>query len=143
MRKVRVLVVDDSLTIRAMLERVLAHDPEICVIGSAADADEAWEQMIRDNPDVVTLDITMPGLDGLRFLSDIMARKPTPVVMVSGTTAPGCQEREEALRRGAAACFGKDRILSGSAILVDLVKKAARSRGILGWKPARGSAGGA
>ena len=143
MRKVRVLVVDDSLTIRAMLERVLADDPDICVIGSAADADEAWEQMIRQNPDVLTLDVTMPGLDGLRFLSDIMARKPTPVVMVSVVTAPGCQEHAEALRRGAAACFGKDRILSGSAILVEMVKKAGRGAGILGWKPGRGMAEGA
>ena len=137
MRQVRVLVVDDSLTIRAMLEQVLEKDPEICVIGYAADAHEAWEQITREGPDVVTLDVTMPGLDGLRFLSDIMARKPTPVVMVSGSTAPGQDEREEAFRRGAAGCFAKDKILSSAALLVTLVKDAARGGGASAWKPGR------
>ena len=129
MRQVRVLIVDDSITIRTLLEQVLARDPEICVIGSACDAEEAWERITSDAPDVVTLDVIMPGLDGLRFLSDIMARKPTPVVMVAGSTAPGCDERDEAIRRGAAACFGKDHILSGASLLVQLVKNAARGAG--------------
>jgi len=67
-----------------------------------------------ENPGVVTLDINMPGLDGLRFLSDVMARHPTPVAMISGSTAPGCEQRAEAMRRGAAGCFAKDHIVSCS-----------------------------
>jgi chemotaxis response regulator CheB len=128
MKQVRVLVVDDSLTIRAMIEQVLGNDPEIDVVGTAADADEAWERLSRQRPDVLTLDVTMPGLDGLRFLSDVMARQPTPVVMVSSTTGPGCQQRDEALRRGAVACFGKDHIISAAGTLARLVKDAARGR---------------
>lgn len=126
MKQVRVLVVDDSLTIRAMIEQVLDNDPEIDVVGTAADAGEAWEILSRDHPDVMTLDITMPGLDGLRFLSDVMARHPTPVVMISSMTGPGCEEREEALRRGAVACFGKNHIISASVTLGRMVKDAGR-----------------
>jgi chemotaxis response regulator CheB len=126
LKQVRVLVVDDSLTIRAMIEQVLDNDPEIDVVGTAADADEAWDLLCRLGPDVVTLDVTMPGLDGLRFLSDVMARQPTPVVMVSSATGPGCEQRDEALRRGAFACFGKNHILSASGTLVRMVKDAAR-----------------
>ncbi len=128
MKPVRVLVVDDSLTIRAMIEQVLASDPEIHVVGTAADADEAWDSLCRMHPDVMTLDVAMPGLDGLRFLSDVMARLPTPVVMISSTTGPGCEHRNEALRRGAVACFGKNHIMSASGSLARLVKDAARGR---------------
>lgn len=126
MRKIRVLVVDDSLTVRAMLEQVLGKDPDISVIGVACDAEEAWQMIVAENPDVVTLDINMPGLDGLRFLSDVMARHPTAVVMISGSTAPGCEQRTEAIRRGAAACFAKDHIVSCAALLIKTVKDAAR-----------------
>ena len=126
MKQVRVLVVDDSLTIRSMIEQVLNNDPGIEVVGTAADAEEAWDLLCRENPDVMTLDIVMPGLDGLRFLSDVMARRPTPVVMISSSTGPGCEERGEALRRGAVACFGKNHIMSAAGSLAHLVKDAAR-----------------
>ena len=128
MRKIRVLVVDDSLTVRAMLEQMLGKDPDICVIDAAGDAAEAWQMIVAENPDVVTLDINMPGLDGLRFLSDVMARHPTPVVMISGSTAPGCEQRAEAMRRGAAGCFAKDHIVSCSGLLIKTVKDAARGK---------------
>lgn len=128
MKQVRVLVVDDSLTIRAMIEQVLANDPEIEIVGTAADADEAWDRLSRTQPDVLTLDICMPGLDGLRFLSDVMARQPTPVVMISSGTEPGRAERDEALRRGAVACFGKSHIISAAPTLANLVKSAGRHR---------------
>jgi two-component system chemotaxis response regulator CheB len=134
-RKIRVLVVDDSLTVRAMLEQVLGKDPEISVIGTAIDAEEAWRIVVAENPDVLTLDIEMPGLDGLRFLSDVMARHPTPVVMISGSTAPGCEQRAEAMRRGAAGCFAKDHIVSCSGLLIKTVKDAAR-HGRLGGRAA-------
>ena len=125
MRKIRVLVVDDSLTVRAMLEQMLGKDPDIGVIGAACDAEEAWPMIVAENPDVVTLDIDMPGLDGLRFLSDVMVRHPTPVVMISGSTAPGCEQRAEAMRRGAAACFAKDHIVSCAGLLIKTIKDAA------------------
>jgi chemotaxis response regulator CheB len=128
-RQVRVLVVDDSLTIRAMIEQVLNNDREIDVVGTAADAEEAWDLLTKHSPDVMTLDISMPGLDGLRFLSDVMARQPTAVVMISSATGPGCQERDEAMRRGAVGCLGKDHIISAGGSLVSLVKNAARGDG--------------
>jgi two-component system chemotaxis response regulator CheB len=124
-----VLVVDDSLTIRALIEQMLNNDREIDVVGTAADAEEAWDLLTEHSPDVVTLDIVMPGLDGLRFLSDVMARQPTAVVMISSVTGPGSPQRAEAMRRGAFGCLGKDHIVSAGASLVRLVKTAARGDG--------------
>lgn len=100
-RPVRVVVVDDSALMRQMLASVLDSDSGIKVVGTAPDALSA-RQMIKDlNPDVVTLDVEMPGMDGLTFLNKIMTLRPMPVIMVSSLTQKGAKTTLKALECGA------------------------------------------
>src|SRR5690606_7586709 len=88
---VRVLVVDDSPTMRGLITAALRRDPEIEVVGSANDPLEAREAIKRLNPDVLTLDVEMPNMNGLEFLEKIMRLRPMPVVMVSTLTQRGAE----------------------------------------------------
>ena len=106
-RPVRVLVVDDSAAMRAVLGRVLASDPGIEVVGSAPEPSVARAMIKQLNPDVLTLDVEMPGMDGLSFLERIMRLRPMPVVMCSTLTARGSEVTIEALRLGAVDCVAK------------------------------------
>ena len=101
MTKIRVLVVDDSAFLRRNLPRILESDPSIEVIGTAANGVEAVRMVKELRPDVVTLDVMMPRMDGLTALKTIMRQAPTPVVMVSATTREGARETFEALTLGA------------------------------------------
>jgi two-component system, chemotaxis family, protein-glutamate methylesterase/glutaminase len=83
MERVRVLVVDDSALVRKLMTTMLACDPEIEVVGTAADPLIAREKIKQLNPDVLTLDVEMPHMDGLTFLENLMRLRPMPVVMVS------------------------------------------------------------
>ena len=98
---VRTLVVDDSAVMRSMLCNALAADPAIQVVGVAPEPNYARLMMRQLNPDVVTLDVEMPGMDGLSFLEKIMRLRPTPVVMCSSLTTRGAEVTIEALRLGA------------------------------------------
>jgi len=98
---IRVLVVDDSAFIRKALARMLESDPEIRVVGSARDGIDALEQVAKLDPDLVTLDVDMPRLDGLGALRRIMAECPRPVVMVSSLTERGAEVTLQALDLGA------------------------------------------
>src|ERR1035438_8899102 len=89
--KIRVLIVDDSAVVRQTLSEVLSSDPEIEVIGTAADPFVAAERMREQTPDVITLDIEMPRMDGLTFLQKIMAQHPIPVVICSSLAEEGAQ----------------------------------------------------
>lgn len=107
MKRVRVLIVDDSATIRRLLAAVLSRDETIEVVGGAPDAASA-RQMIKDlNPDVITLDVEMPNMNGLEFLEKIMRLRPMPVVMVSTLTQKGAEVTLSALELGAVEYFSK------------------------------------
>lgn len=126
---VSVLVVDDSPTMRGLLTAILRADPEISVVGQAASAMEARAAIKELNPDVVTLDIEMPNMNGLDFLEKIMRLRPMPVIMVSSLTHRGAEASLAALEIGAFDCVGKP--LPGDtrpfADLGEKVKAAARS----------------
>lgn len=128
-RPIRVLVVDDSKLMRDMLAGLLARDPDIEVVGTAADPFSAREAIKRLNPDVLTLDVEMPGMNGISFLEKLMALRPMPVVMVSTLTQTGASTTLRALEIGAVDVVGKpgkasdlDRIASE---LIDKIKVAA------------------
>ncbi|MDQ0319133.1 two-component system chemotaxis response regulator CheB [Pararhizobium capsulatum DSM 1112] len=126
----RVLVVDDSATMRGLITAILNSDPAVTVVGQAADAMQA-RQAIKDlDPDVVTLDIEMPNMNGLEFLEKIMRLRPMPVIMVSTLTHRGAEASIAALEIGAFDCVGKP--LPGDphpfSDLAEKVKAAARSQ---------------
>ena len=132
MSSARVLIVDDSAAMRAMLTRILAQDPGLEVVGSAADPAEARTLIKELNPDVLTLDVEMPGMDGLTFLERIMRLRPMPVVMCSTLTARGTEVTIEALRLGAVDCIAKPSTAAGdlaaaASVLCRTVRDAARS----------------
>ena len=129
---VRVLIVDDSPTMRGLIMAALRRDPEIEVIGSAADPLEARALIKELNPDVITLDVEMPNMNGLEFLEKIMRLRPMPVVMVSTLTQAGAEITLQALEMGAVDAVGKPgagaTAAEAFAELTLKVKTAARSR---------------
>ena len=104
---IKVLIVDDSALIREVLSRTLGKDGDIVVVGTAEDPIEAREKIKTLNPDVVTLDIEMPNMNGLQFLDKLMRLRPLPVVMVSTLTTKGASETLLALELGAVAFVAK------------------------------------
>lgn len=143
----RVLVVDDSALMRQLLTQILESDPAVEVVGAAADPYAAWEKIQRLRPDVLTLDVEMPRMDGLTFLERLMHVRPTPVVMVSSLTEKGCQTTLRALELGAVDFVAKPRldVAAGTVQLageiVDKVRAAAGAR--LRPRRANPAAGGA
>lgn len=107
MKPVKVVVVDDSATMRTLITATLHKDPAIQVVSQAANPYEAREAIKAFNPDVITLDVEMPRMDGLSFLEKIMRLRPTPVVMVSTLTSRGAEATIRALEIGAIDCIGK------------------------------------
>ncbi len=133
-KKVRVLIVDDSALVRQTLADILSSDSEIEVIGSAADPYAAVKKMESEVPDVITLDIEMPRMDGLTFLRKIMTQHPIPVVICSTLTEAGSETTLRALEYGATEIIlkpklGTKQFLEESRIRVcDAVKAAARAQ---------------
>jgi two-component system chemotaxis response regulator CheB len=132
MSRIKVLIVDDSATMRSLIGAVLRRDPEIEVIGTAGDPLEARAKIKELEPDVLTLDIEMPNMNGLEFLEKIMRLRPMPVIMVSTLTQRGADATLEALEIGAVDCIGKPGpdadVVTAFGELVDKVKAAARAR---------------
>ncbi len=131
---IRVLIVDDSAVMRQLLTSLLSSDPDIEVVGTAPDPHIARERIKALNPDVITLDVEMPRMDGVTFLHKIMTLRPTPVVMISTLTQAGADITLEALEIGAVDFIAKpttnlaNAMASLAAELQTKVKGAARAR---------------
>ncbi|MFI5178377.1 MAG: chemotaxis response regulator protein-glutamate methylesterase [Vicinamibacterales bacterium] len=106
-RKLRVLIVDDSAIVRKLLADALRSEPDIEVVGVAADPFVARELMLRHDPDIITLDIEMPRMDGLTFLHRLMEHHPLPVIIVSSVTQAGSKASVDALAAGAIDVIAK------------------------------------
>lgn len=132
--KVKVLIVDDSALVRQILTEILSRDPGIEVVGSASDPYAAREKIKKLNPDVLTLDVEMPRMDGLTFLSNLMRLRPMPVVMVSSLTENGAAVTFQALELGAVDFVTKPKVdlahtLDSYALEIrEKVRTAARAR---------------
>ena len=133
-KKIRVLIVDDSSTVRQTLTEILNSDPEIEVMGAASDPFVAVSMIQKEVPDVITLDIEMPRMDGLTFLEKIMRQHPIPVVICSSLTEKGSDVALAALEKGAVEIITKPKVetkhfLEESRITIsDIVKSAAQVR---------------
>jgi two-component system chemotaxis response regulator CheB len=131
-KKIRVLVVDDSAVVRRMISDALAQDPEIEVVGAACDPYVARDMILQLEPDVLTLDIEMPRMDGLTFLKILQEHRPMPVIIVSSLTTAGSQLALRAMDLGAVDVMAKQssawNIGSLRDQLAHRVKGAARAR---------------
>lgn len=134
MTRCKVLVVDDSAVVRQLLSELLAQDPEIEVVGTAADPLLAREKIKRLDPDVLTLDVEMPRMDGLAFLENLMRLRPMPVVMVSSLTERGADITLQALALGAVDFIAKPKVDVANGLrdyadeIAAKVKAAARAQ---------------
>jgi two-component system chemotaxis response regulator CheB len=116
----RVLIVDDSATMRRLIRATIAGDPRLTVVGEAGDPHEARERIKALSPDVLTLDVEMPHMNGIEFLSRLMRLRPMPVVMLSTLTHQGSQAAIEALALGAIDCIGKPTDLGVTGVIPGL-----------------------
>ncbi len=132
--KIRVLIIDDSASVRQALAAVLADDPDIEVMGAAGDPFVAAKYIHDEVPDVITLDVEMPRMDGITFLRKLMAQRPIPVVMCSSLTESGSETLMQALEAGAVDVILKPKLdaahhlLEAKMRICDVVKAAARAR---------------
>ena len=130
---IRALIVDDSASVRRTLTDILSADPDIEVIGAASDPYAAARRISQEVPDVITLDVEMPRMDGITFLKKLMAQHPVPVVMCSSLTAECSATLMQALEAGAVDVIPKPRVdtrqflLESSVRICDVVKAAARA----------------
>ncbi|MGE8504008.1 MAG: protein-glutamate methylesterase/protein-glutamine glutaminase [Pseudomonas sp.] len=133
MKPIKVMIVDDSAVVRQVLASVLAADPAIEVLGTAADPLFALSKMEREWPDVIVLDVEMPRMDGITFLKKLMAERPTPVVICSTLTEKGASTTMQALAAGAVSIVTKPQVnlskflVNASDDLLGAVKAAARA----------------
>jgi len=132
--KIRTLIIDDSASVRQTLTSILASDPDIEVIGTASDPFVAARRIQDQVPDVITLDVEMPHMDGITFLRKLMSQRPVPVVMCSSLTEEGSETLMQALEAGAVDVILKPRIdaalflMEAKVRICDAVKGAARAR---------------
>lgn len=148
MANVRVLVVDDSAAMRALFCDILDNAKGVTVCGTAKNADDARDQLDKLKPDVLTLDVEMPGKSGMEFLEEVMETRPMPVIMLSSITQAGTGTARRALELGAVHCFPKPLHTSREEFdatvrqLGDIVLKAAAGELTPGGGDSEGSAGG-
>ena len=132
--KIKVLVVDDSAVVRQSLSEIIMSDSDLEVMGTASDPYLAAKKISNEVPDVITLDIEMPRMDGLTFLRKIMSQHPIPVVIISSLTAKGTETGIRALEYGAVEIitkpqmYSKDFIYESKIRICDAIKGAAQAR---------------
>jgi len=129
-QRYRVLIVDDSPTMQMVLTQILAQDPQLDVVGTALDPHQARAAIKELDPDVITLDVEMPNMNGLDFLERLMRLRPMPVVMVSSLTLRGAETSLRALELGAFDCVGKPALNDPQAAedLCGVIRVAARRK---------------
>ena len=129
-QRYRVLIVDDSPTMQMVLTQILAQDPQLEVVGTALDPHQARAAIKELDPDVITLDVEMPNMNGLDFLERLMRLRPMPVVMVSSLTLRGAETSLRALELGAFDCVGKPALNDPQAAedLCGVIRVAARRK---------------
>ncbi|MFI5379150.1 MAG: chemotaxis response regulator protein-glutamate methylesterase [Tepidisphaerales bacterium] len=129
---IRVLVVDDSAVVRQLLCRELARDHQIEVVGTAPDPYVARDKIVELEPDVITLDVEMPRMDGITFLRKLMQYRPMPVVVVSSLTGRGTEMALAAMEAGAVEVLGKPtsayEVGNVGSLLLEKIKAASRAR---------------
>lgn len=142
--RVRVLIVDDSALVRRILTEVLTADPALEVVGTASDAYMARERIKQLNPDVLTLDVEMPKMDGVTFLRNLMRLRPMPVVMVSSLTEHGAEVTLDALAVGAVDYLPKPKIDIAATLsdYADELRAKIRSAATARVRPYAGAAAG-
>jgi two-component system, chemotaxis family, protein-glutamate methylesterase/glutaminase len=133
LKKTKILIVDDSAVVRKTLSAIFSNDPELEVIGTASDPYVAVAKIAETTPDVITLDIEMPRMDGLTFLRKIMSQHPIPIVIISSLSAKGSESAILAMEYGAVAVLKKPNLssdLEGVAAhtIIDVVKGAGKAR---------------
>ena len=133
-KKTTVVVVDDSALVRSLLTEIINRQPDMTCIGAAADPFIAREMIRNLNPDVITLDVEMPRMDGIDFLSKLMRLRPMPVVMVSTLTERGAEVTLKALELGAVDFVAKPKIGVADGIkqlaeeITEKIRTASRAR---------------
>ncbi len=134
MAQTKVLIIDDSALVRRLLKTILEEDPSLTVVAQAPNPLVARELIKQTNPDVLTLDVEMPGMDGITFLENLMRLRPMPVVMISSLTERGAQLTMDALALGAVDFVAKPKLDLAEGLeelareIVHKVKAAARSK---------------
>lgn len=125
-RKIRVLVVDDSAIVRKLLADAIRQEPDMEIVGVAGDPFAARDLILQREPDVITLDIEMPRMDGLTFLKRLMTHRPLPVIIVSSVTQSGSAASIEALRSGAIDVIAKPGGPQAVGQVADRIKRRDR-----------------
>jgi chemotaxis response regulator CheB len=130
---VRLLVIDDSATVRAMVEEIVEAEPGNKVVGVAGTVEAARLLLPELKPNLITLDLNMPGIGGLAFLDELAGYRHAPVIVLSSSTIAGSAAHDDALARGADACFDKNRIVADAGQFRRLMHKvlARRERQLL------------
>lgn len=133
-KKIRVVVVDDSALVRGLLAEIINRRPDMECVGAASDPFVAREMIRNLDPDVITLDVEMPRMDGIDFLGKLMRLRPMPVVMVSTLTERGAEVTLRALELGAVDFVGKPKIGVGDGLrslagdITDKIRIAAKAQ---------------
>ena len=133
-KKIRVLVIDDSALVRSLLAEIINRQADMSCVGAAADPLIAREMIRELSPDVLTLDVEMPRMDGIDFLGRLMRLRPTPVVMVSSLTERGAEVTMRALELGAVDVVAKPKIGLSDGLarlaedITDKIRTASRAR---------------